>query len=96
MIAILLAAGALALPAQPTPAAASPACKGPATLQTAYPAPALLLRPQDRATIRPLKLGELPKANKEIAVARAIDGCAVPVGISFQVEGDGRFATEGR
>jgi hypothetical protein len=42
-----------------------------------------------------LKLGDLPKANKEIAVARTVDGCAVPVGIAYQVEGDGRFAGGG-
>ena len=91
MIAILLAAGALALP-NPAPLAAPPLCKGVATLRASAAAPALLVRPRTEA--RALKLTDLPKANKEIAVARSIDGCAIPVGISYRVEGDGRFAAD--
>jgi hypothetical protein len=72
------------------------ACPSQGALQTSDPAtPALLLRPQDRKTIRLRKLGDLPKANKEIAVLRSVDGCAVPVGIRYSVEGDGKFANGG-
>ena len=54
--------------------------------------PSMLLRPQDRRDARARKLADLPKADKEIAVARTIGGCAVPVGVRYSVEGDGRFA----
>ena len=53
----------------------------------------MLLRPQDRRDARARKLADLPKADKEIAVARTIGGCAVPVGVRYSVEGDGRFAS---
>ena len=69
-------------------------CPSQGAMQTSDPAsPVLLLRPQDRKAIRLKKLGDLPKANKEIAVLRSVDGCAVPVGIRYSVEGDGRFAS---
>lgn len=55
-----------------------------------------LLRPQDRKVLRARNLADLPKANKEVAVARTIGGCAVAVGIRYGVEGDGTFATDGR
>jgi len=65
-------------------------CQPQGAMQTS--GPALLLRPQDRKNLRVQKLADLPKANKEVAVARTIGGCAVPVGIRYSVEGDGRFA----
>ena len=65
-------------------------CQPGGAMQTS--GPALLLRPQDRKNLRVRKLGDLPKANKEVAVARTIGGCAVPVDIRYSVEGDGRFA----
>ena len=69
------------------------ACASQGAMQTSDPAsPVLLLRPQDRKAIRLKKLGDLPKANKEVAVLRSVDGCAVPVGIRYSVEGDGKFA----
>lgn len=55
-----------------------------------------LLRPQDRKDLRPRNLADLPKANQEVAVARTVGGCVVPVGIRYSVEGDGTFATDGR
>lgn len=55
-----------------------------------------LLRPQDRRALRARNLADLPKANKEVAVARTIGGCAVAVGIRYGVEGDGTFADDGR
>jgi hypothetical protein len=67
-------------------------CRPQGAMHTSDGAPALLLRPRDRQAVRMRKLGDLPKANKEIAVARTVAGCAVPVGIRYQVEGDGTFA----
>jgi hypothetical protein len=100
MIALLLAAATTFLPHdQILPhqlglsVAPETVCKGQGAVQTSFAAdPVLLLRPQDRSAIRPLKLGDLPKANHEIAVARTIGGCAAPVVVSYKVEGDGRFA----
>lgn len=70
------------------------ACPSQGAMQTSDAAePALLLRPQDRRSVRLKRLGDLPKANKEIAVERSIGGCAVPVAIRYGVEGDGRFAS---
>ena len=65
----------------------------PATATDASNASASLLRPQDQKNLRARKLGDLPKANKEVAVARTIGGCAVPVGVRYGVEGAGRFAS---
>jgi hypothetical protein len=90
MIAMMFAA-ALALPTG-LPTSTMVACQT-RPVQASETGPASLLRPQDRAAIRMLKLGDLPKANKEIAVARYVGGCAVPVGIAYRVEGDGRFAS---
>ena len=68
-------------------------CPSQGAMQTSDSAtPALLLRPQDRKNIRMKKLGDLPKANMEVAVLRSVGGCAVPVGIRYSVEGDGKFA----
>ena len=53
----------------------------------------MLLRPQDRKELRARRLADLPRANWEVAVARTIGGCAVPVGIRYGVEGDGRSAS---
>lgn len=69
-------------------------CRNEGAMQTSYTSPALLMRPQDWAQARPRRLGDLPKANKEIAVLRTIGGCAVPVGVAYQIEGDGRFADD--
>ncbi|MDB5446900.1 MAG: hypothetical protein JWQ97_2217, partial [Phenylobacterium sp.] len=41
---------------------------------------------------RPRKLGDLPKANLEIAVDRRVGGCPAPVIVRYDVEGDGRAA----
>ncbi len=65
----------------------------PSTGPTEASTPSMLLRPQDRRDARAKKLGDLPKANREVAVARTIGGCAVPVGVRYSVEGDGRFAS---
>ncbi len=91
MIALILAAGttflAKGLLVQP-----ETVCKSPPAIQTSMVDPALLLRPQDRLAIQMRRLGDLPKANLEIAVLRTVAGCAVPVGVKYEVEGDGRFA----
>jgi hypothetical protein len=55
--------------------------------------PATLLRPQDRAEIKARRLGDLPKANKEIAINRSVSGCSAPLIVSYEVEGNGHFAT---
>ena len=55
-----------------------------------------LMRPQDWKNLHPRTLADLPKANLEVAVARTVGGCAVPVGIRYSVEGDGTFATDPR
>jgi hypothetical protein len=65
----------------------------PPTATDASDAAASLLRPQDRKNLKARKLADLPRANKEVAVARTIGGCAVPVGVRYSVEGDGRFAS---
>lgn len=91
MIALLLAAG-IALPPNNLAVNLQAVCKGQPVLQTSLLDPALLLRPQDRAALKFSRLGDLPKANKEVAVARTVGGCAVPVAIRYSVEGDGRFA----
>jgi hypothetical protein len=49
-----------------------------------------LLRPQDRAELRLRNLGDLPKAHHEIAVNRTVMGCAAPLIVRYDVEGDGR------
>ena len=46
--------------------------------------PALLMRPQDWASARPRKLGELPDSKHEYAVLRLVDGCMVPVTIDAE------------
>ena len=70
-------------------------CKTQLGVQAAVTDPALLLRPQDRAAAHPSRLGDLPKAHKEIAVNRSVGGCVVAVGVRYEVEGDGRFAGGG-
>ncbi|MDB5422759.1 MAG: hypothetical protein JWQ29_175 [Phenylobacterium sp.] len=95
MIAVLLAAGTIAL----TPRFGiepSVVCKSQGALQTSGPAPALLLRPQDRAAVRAYKLTDLPKANLEYAVVRTVDGCARPAVVRYEFEGDGKFARDDR
>lgn len=71
-------------------------CDTSRALQTGYGTPALLLRPQDKAVVRARRLTDLPKANREDAVLRTIGGCPVPVAITYEVEGDGHFAADGR
>lgn len=95
MIALLLAAATALLPDRLTltPPAA---CKPHGSMQTSLGDPALLLRPQDRAAVFVRRLADLPKANLEYAVERSVDGCAAPVVIRYQAEGDGRFASGGR
>ena len=95
MIALLLAAGAALLPADPAATRPQTLCKNAGAMQTSLANPALLFRPQDRAAARPSRLGDLPKANKEIAVNRTVAGCVVAVGVRYEVEGDGRFASPG-
>ena len=86
MIALALAAGVafghlpilqpnLACQTRPTPAAT-----GVGTL----------MRPQDWRAARPRKLGDLPRANLEIAIDRRVGGCPAPVIVRYDVEGDGR------
>lgn len=55
--------------------------------------PTALLRPQDRAAVKARRLGDLPKANKEIAINRSVSGCSAPLIVSYEVEGNGHFAT---
>ena len=69
-------------------------CPANGAMQTSSPAPALLLRPEDRAAVTAHKLGELPKANLEYAVERSIGGCVRPAVVRYAVERDGRFASE--
>ncbi|THD77462.1 MAG: hypothetical protein E7812_16185 [Phenylobacterium sp.] len=38
------------------------------------------------------RLGDLPKAHLEIAVNRTVGGCAAPLIVQYDVEGDGRAA----
>ena len=84
MIALVLTLGLLAQsPLQP-----ARACE-PGMLHTSAD-PALLMRPQDWPAARARKLGELPKANLEIAVERRRDGCPAPLIVRYAVEGDGR------
>jgi hypothetical protein len=54
--------------------------------------PTALLRPQDRAAVKARRLGDLPKANKEIAINRSVSGCSAPLIVSYEVEGNGHFA----
>lgn len=76
MIALLLA-GALTFPL--APGSTETACRQVA-LQTGYPVdPALLFRQQDRKALKFSRLGDLPRANYEIAVARTVQGCAAPI-----------------
>jgi hypothetical protein len=91
MIALLLAAAAAFLPNGPNREAPA-VCRSQGALQTSYADPALLLRPQDRAAVTARKLGDLPKANLEIAVLRSVEGCANPIVVGYEVERDGRFA----
>ena len=91
MIALILAAGTVFLANRAPSVQPETLCKSPPAIQTSMADPALLLRPQDRAAVRFARLGDLPKANKEIAVLRTVAGCTVPVGVSYGVEGDGRF-----
>ena len=92
MIALLLAAGT-ALLANNAPVSPQTVCKGQPVVQTSGVDPALLLRPQDRAAVQFKRLGDLPKGHKEVAVLRVVAGCVVPVGVSYQGDGDGRFAS---
>ena len=103
MLALLLAATTMVLPHdQVMPhrlslsVAPEAACRPQGYAQTSFADPVLLLRPQERAAIREIKLADLPKANLEIAVARNIAGCAAPVVVSYGVEGDGHFAGDGK
>ena len=68
-----------------------PACQD-GRMETADPVDPALLRPQDRARVKFRRLGDLPRANKEIAVLRQVRGCTAPVVVSIGVELDGRFA----
>ena len=95
MIALLIAAAATFAPNN-LPVQPDSVCKNQMGLQTSAADPALLLRPQDRAAGKFSRLGDLPKANKEFALMRSVAGCNVPVGISYGVEGDGRFANADR
>jgi hypothetical protein len=67
------------------------ACRAGVTT-AAGPGEVSLLRPQDRAAAKIRPLGALPKANKEIAILRLVEGCNVPVVVSYNVEQDGHFA----
>ena len=92
MIALILAAGTVFVADRVPSVQPEALCKSPPAIQTSAADPILLLRPQDRLAIQMRRLGDLPKANKEVAVLRKVAGCAVPVGVSYGVEGDGRFA----
>jgi hypothetical protein len=67
------------------------ACRAGVT-EAALPGATRLLRPQERAGAQVKPLGELPKANEEIAILRMVEGCDVPVVVSYSVEETGRFA----
>ena len=69
-------------------------CPANGAMQTSGPAPALLLRPQDRKAVTAHKLSELPKANLEYAVERSVGGCVQPAVVRYSIEGNGRFANE--
>ena len=69
-------------------------CPANGVMQTSGPAPALLLRPGDRAAVTAHKLGELPRANLEYAVERSVGGCVRPAVVRYAIERDGRFASE--
>lgn len=90
MIALLIASSLVLPPSEAL--AGQRICPPQGAMQTSELSPALLYRPQDRERTRFRRLGDLPKAHKEIAVLRSVGGCAVPVGIRYNVEGDGRFA----
>ena len=95
MIALWLAAGTM-FAADRLPVSTQTVCKDQPIVQTSAAEPALLLRPQDRAAVGLRRLGDLPKANKEVAVLRVVGGCVLPVGVSYGVEGDGRSARGSR
>ncbi|HEV2532708.1 hypothetical protein [Phenylobacterium sp.] len=67
------------------------ACRAGVTV-AAGPSAAALLRPQDRGAAKIERLGDLPKAHWEIAINRTVSGCAAPLIVSYEVQGDGRFA----
>ena len=94
MIALLFAAGTALLPNH-LPVRPDTVCNERHALQASTADPAALLRPQDRAAGKFSRLGDLPRANKEVAVMRSVSGCTVPVAIRYEVEGDGRFAAGG-
>ena len=95
MIALLLAAGTAFLPNRLATLSPNTVCKAPAAMQTSYGVPALLYRPQDRAVSQGKKLSDLPKANLEYAVMRTVAGCAAPMVVRYDAQGDGRFADGG-
>ena len=68
-------------------------CPPQGALEVSDRSPALLLRPQDRrGDAGAQTLGSLPKADLQLTVLRAVDGCAVSTVVREKVEGDGRFA----
>lgn len=95
MIVLLLAAGTVLLPNHLASLSSNTLCKAPAAMQTSYGVPALLYRPQDRAVSQSKKLSALPKANLEFAVMRTVAGCAAPMVVRYDAEGDGHFADGG-
>jgi hypothetical protein len=92
MLAILVAAAVLGVPPPDAPASllgeAPPAMRARACgLWDAKPVRRTAPPPKFR------KLGDLPKANLEIAVLRLDpNGCSVPLIVRHEVEGDGRTA----
>ncbi|MEO8114283.1 MAG: hypothetical protein ABI655_07885 [Phenylobacterium sp.] len=93
MIALLIASSLAAMPFdRPSLTLTERICPPQGAMQTSATSPALLYRPEDRQRTRFRRLGDLPRANLEIAVVRSVGGCAVPVVIRYDVQGDGRAA----
>lgn len=94
MIALLVSAAAVLSPLDSQRLAdlrPNPVCKPIGVLQTSTPTtPALLYRRGDPGAVK--RLDTLPKANHEKAVLRTVGGCAAPMVVGYQVQGDGRFA----
>lgn len=84
----LLAAGVLTAAPIPTPPTYCPPPKATQTLADN----ARLLRPQDlRGDEGAQTLASLPPADMELAVARTVAGCPLPLVVREKVQGDGRF-----
>ena len=90
MIALLVSAAVFAPLGHPLLDGSNAVCKPIGALQTSAPAtPTLLYRQGDPGKVK--RLDTLPRANHEKAVLRTVGGCAAPMVVGYEVQGDGRF-----